>query len=245
MIIPAIDLLNKKIVRLYKGQYNNKINYHENTIDLIKKYKKQGAKIIHLIDLSGARNPKNKQLNILKEIILSSSIPIQIGGGIRNKENIKYFFNLGVKKIIIGSLAIQNPKMVTKWIKYYGNKKIILALDIIKDNNHLKKIMIYGWGTITKINLENIIEYFLPTGLKNILCTDINCDGTLKGPNIKLYMEITKKYPQINFQASGGVGSIKDILNLKKTSVSSIIIGRSLLEKKFTLREAIQCWQKE
>lgn len=245
MIIPSIDLLNEKIVRLYKGQYNNKINYHENTINLIQKYKKEGAKIIHLIDLSGAKNPQNKQLEILKKIILSSSIPIQIGGGIRNKKDIKYFFNLGVKRIIIGSLAIQNPQIVQKWIKYYGYKKIILALDIVKDNNNNKKIMICGWEKNTKINLEKIIEYFLITGLKYIICTDINCDGTLKGPNIKLYREITNKYPQINFLASGGVSTIKDIVNLKKTSVNSVIIGRSLLEKKITLREAIQCWQKE
>lgn len=245
MIIPSIDLFKKKVVRLYKGQYNDQINYHENAINLIKKYQEEGAKIVHLIDLNGAKNPKRKQLNILKKIILSSSIPVQIGGGIRNEEDLKYFFDLGVERVILGSLIVSNPKMVQRWINFYGYKKIILALDIIKDNHCNKKIMIHGWKKATKINLESVIEQFLPVGLKHVICTDINCDGTLKGPNIKLYKEISKMYPQVSFQASGGIGSIKDIISLKETLVDSVIVGRALLEKKFNLREAIKCWQKE
>lgn len=245
MIIPSLDLINGEIVRLYQGNYNKKISYKQNPISILKKYQKFGVQFVHLVDLTGAKNPHNKQIKILQEIVSSSDIPIQIGGGIRNEKDINTLLELGCKRIVIGSLVINNPKKVKEWIKFYGNNVIVLALDVIIENNGNRKLKINGWQKQTNITLENILDDFLSINIKHILCTDISRDGTLQGPNIPLYKDIAKLYPQIQFQASGGVGSINDILKLKESGVRSVIVGRSFIEKKINIKDAIICWQKE
>lgn len=241
MIIPSLDLINGKIVRLYKGNYKKQFNYSKNPILVLKEYQKLGSKMIHIIDLDGAKNPKEKQFYLIKRIIKSLSIPIQVGGGIRNRDDIDYFLNLGAKRIVIGSMVIKNPEKVKKWIKIYGCECIVIALDIIIDKNNNKKVMINGWQKNTNINLEDIIDDFCILGIRHVLCTDISCDGTLKGPNVNLYKEITDRYPKIHFQASGGIGTIKDIKNLKQSGVKGIIVGRSLIEDKINIKDAILC----
>ncbi|AAM67667.1 1-(5-phosphoribosyl)-5-[(5-phosphoribosylamino)methylideneamino]imidazole-4-carboxamide isomerase [Buchnera aphidicola] len=244
MIIPAFDLINGEIVRLYKGNFFNRTKYDINLYKRLKDYEIKGVKKIHLVDLDGAKNIKDRQIKVFRDIISYTNIPIQIGGGIRNEEDINMFLNLGVKKVVIGSSAIKNKTKVKKWLKIYGPNVIILALDIIIKNNN-KEIAIHGWQETTNITLEEIIEYFSPIGLKHVLCTDISKDGTLSGPNNILYKDIVKKFKHISFQASGGVSRLKDLLSLKKTGVKSVIIGRSLLENKFTIEEALKCWQSE
>ncbi|WP_295164797.1 1-(5-phosphoribosyl)-5-[(5-phosphoribosylamino)methylideneamino]imidazole-4-carboxamide isomerase [uncultured Buchnera sp.] len=244
MIIPAFDLINGTTVRLYQGNYSNQKKYDINLYKRLKDYKIKGVKNIHLVDLDGAKNIKKRQTKIFKDIISYTDIPIQIGGGIRNEEDINMFLNLGVRKVVIGSSAIKNKVEVKKWIKVYGSNTIILALDVIIKNNK-KEIAINGWQEQTNTTLEEIIEYFSPIGLKHVLCTDISKDGTLSGPNNMLYKEIVKKFKHIEFQASGGVATLKDIVSLKETGVSGVIIGRSLLENKFTIQEALKCWQNE
>lgn len=245
MIIPAFDLINGKAVRLYQGNYLNQKNYDINLYDYLDYYKEKGIKIIHLVDLDGAKNTNNRQLSLFKKILSYSTIPIQIGGGIRSNKDIDMFFSIGVKRVVIGSSAIEDKYAVRKWLKIYGSDSIVLALDIKINKNNDKEISINGWQKQTKITLEKIIEYFLETGLKHVLCTDISKDGTLSGPNIPLYQEITNTFKEIEFQASGGVGSLKDITALKKTGIKSVIIGRSLLENKFTIEEALKCWPNE
>ena len=245
MIIPAFDLINGKAVRLYQGDYFRQRNYNINLYSSLEEYKSKGVKIIHLVDLDGAKNSENKQIELFKKILSYSTIPIQIGGGIRSTKDIDMLFDLGAKKIVIGSSIIKNKIEVKKWLKVYGSDSIVLALDININSNNTKEIYINGWQKCTKITLEEIIEYFEPNGLKHVLCTDISKDGTLLGPNIQLYKEIANSFKDIEFQASGGIGKLQDIISLKKTGVKSIIIGRSLLEKKFTIEEALKCWQKE
>jgi phosphoribosylformimino-5-aminoimidazole carboxamide ribotide isomerase len=244
MIIPAFDLINGAAVRLYQGNYSHQINYNINLPYLLEQYKLKGIKIIHLVDLDGAKNSENRQIKLFKEILSYNTIPIQIGGGIRTTQDIRTLLNLGVKRVVIGSSIIQNKIKVKKWLNIYGPDSIVLALDINIINNN-KEIYINGWKKRTNITLEEIIEYFLPSGLKHVLCTDISKDGTLLGPNVQLYEEISNTFKEIHFQASGGVGTLQDIISLKKTGVKSIIIGRSFLEKKITIEEALKCWQNE
>ncbi|QJC36018.1 1-(5-phosphoribosyl)-5-((5-phosphoribosylamino)methylideneamino)imidazole-4-carboxamide isomerase [Enterobacteriaceae endosymbiont of Donacia cincticornis] len=245
MIIPAIDLIQGKVVRLHQGKFNLKREYLYSPIFYIKKYIKENARKIHLIDLDGAKNPNIKQLILLKKIFKYKLPPIQIGGGIRSQKDIDFIFNLiPNSQIILGSI-IQNFENVKKIFKLYNPNSIILALDIKYDQNNKKVIFINGWQNKSNIIFEDIIEKFLHLGLKYILCTDISRDGTLLGPNINLYTEIVKKYPEISFQASGGISSLQDIINLKNIGVKDVIIGRAFLEKKFTLKEANICWQKE
>ncbi|QCI22565.1 1-(5-phosphoribosyl)-5-[(5-phosphoribosylamino)methylideneamino]imidazole-4-carboxamide isomerase [Buchnera aphidicola] len=244
MIIPAFDLIDGRAVRLYQGDYLNKKNYDINLPFYLKEYKSKGIKIIHLVDLNGAKNSENRQVELFEKILSNSTVSIQIGGGIRTTKDINTLLDLGVKRVVIGSSVINNKNKVKKWLKMYGSESIVLALDV-KINNNKKEIYIDGWQKRTNFILEEIIEYFLPSGLKHVLCTDISKDGTLLGPNFNLYKEITNSFRNINFQASGGIATLQDIVSLKKTGIKSVIIGRSLLEKKFTIEEAFKCWQNE
>ncbi|QJC33612.1 1-(5-phosphoribosyl)-5-((5-phosphoribosylamino)methylideneamino)imidazole-4-carboxamide isomerase [Enterobacteriaceae endosymbiont of Donacia provostii] len=246
MIIPAIDLIKGKVVRLHQGKFNLKREYIYDPLSYIKKCIKENAKKIHLIDLDGAKNPNKKQLILLKKIFKYNLPSIQIGGGIRSNKDIDFIFNLiPNSQIILGSIIIQNFEYIKQLLKKYNPLSIILALDIKYDKNNNKIIFINGWQNKSNIIFEDIIEKFLHLGFKNILCTDISKDGTFLGPNISLYNEIIKKYPEIFLQASGGISSLKDIINLKKIGVKDVIIGRAFLEKKFTIQEANLCWQKE
>ncbi|QCI15796.1 1-(5-phosphoribosyl)-5-[(5-phosphoribosylamino)methylideneamino]imidazole-4-carboxamide isomerase [Buchnera aphidicola] len=244
MIIPAFDLINSLVVRLYQGNYSNKKEYNINLFSLLEEYKSKGIQTIHLVDLDGAQDSNNRQIEFFQKFLFYERFSVQVGGGIRTTKDISALLNLGVKRVVVSSSIIENKKRVKKWLNIYGPDSIVLALDVNITNNK-KEIYVNGWQKKTNITLEEIIEYFLPSGLKHVLCTDISKDGTLLGPNIALYKEISRSFKNINFQASGGIGSLKDIISLKQTGVKSVIIGRSLLEKKFTVEEALKCWQKE
>jgi phosphoribosylformimino-5-aminoimidazole carboxamide ribotide isomerase len=240
MIIPSLDFIKGKIVRLYKGNYKKKIEYKENYLSYIKKCIKNKIKTLHIVDLDGAKNPNKKQFDLFKEILKCKKINIQIGGGIRKEEDLEKFFLLGAKRIVISSLIFKKNFEVKNWIKRYGNENIVLALDI-KIKNSFKEIVVSGWKNYTGVCIEDIIDEFLEHDVKYILCTDVSKDGTLNGPNVLLYSELVKKYPSIYFQASGGVSSLKDIINLKKTGVKNIIIGKAFLERKISFFEAMKC----
>ncbi|QCI19222.1 1-(5-phosphoribosyl)-5-[(5-phosphoribosylamino)methylideneamino]imidazole-4-carboxamide isomerase [Buchnera aphidicola] len=241
MIIPAIDLINNKVVRLFQGNYKKKKIYDLSAQDLIRLYDTKNVSIIHIVDLDAASNPNKRQTKKIKTLLKNLNTPVQIGGGIRSKKNIEELLSIGAKRIVIGSSAITHPEKFTNWIKEYGSETIVLALDIIINDERKKFIKINGWKKKTNLVLEEVIQQFIKIGLKHVLCTDISKDGTLNGPNFTLYKEITKKFKTIHFQSSGGISKISDIITLKKTNVKGIIIGRSLLEKNFTLSEAITC----
>jgi len=243
MIIPAIDLMNGKIVRLYQGNYSKKMDYNDNVYTRLNKYNIHGVKIIHIVDLDGAKNPKNRQISLFRKILSEVNVSLQIGGGIRTEQDVEILFKLGVKRVVISSSAIINPKEVKKWFNIYGGDSIVLALDVLIDINKKKEILINGWKNYSKLSLEDIISEFSEVGLKHVLCTDISKDGTLLGPNLDLYREISKSFQHIKFQSSGGVSSLHDIFSLKSCGIHDVIIGRSLLENKFTIMEAVQCWQ--
>lgn len=245
MIIPAFDLIDGKPVRLYQGSYSNQTYYDIDLYQCLEDFYFKGVEFVHLVDLDGAKNSNNKQLKLLKKILSQTKIPVQIGGGIRTVKDVNMLLDFGARRVVIGSSVIKNKKEVTNWFKIFGPEKIVLALDIYINSNKKKQIYINGWQKKTNSSLEEIIEYFLKLGLKYVLCTDISKDGTLLGPNIQLYQDIVRSFKNIEFQASGGVSSLRDIVSLKNTKVQNVIIGRSLLEKKFTIQEALKCWQKE
>jgi phosphoribosylformimino-5-aminoimidazole carboxamide ribotide isomerase len=242
MMIPAIDLIDGKVVRLFQGDYNQKTNYQYTVQERQQAYSDAGATVMHFVDLDGAKDSTKRQLSTLKTVMNHPSMVIQVGGGIRCKEDVKQLLELGVDRVVIGSLAIKQPELVLEWLGTYGGEKIVLALDIKIDQQGNKTLPTHGWIEDSGVNLEDLLDAYINAGIKHILCTDISKDGTLTGSNVGLYSELCEKYPSIAWQASGGIGSLDDIKALISTGVSGVILGRSLLEGKFTLEQAIACW---
>jgi phosphoribosylformimino-5-aminoimidazole carboxamide ribotide isomerase len=243
MIIPAIDLINNQVVRLYQGDYQQKTAYQYNPIDQLQHYADEGAQWMHIVDLDGAKDSQKRQLTLIKAMVSQQQLAIQVGGGIRQQSDVEQLLTLGAKRVVIGSLAIKQPEVVCQWIKKYGAEAIVLALDIRIDANGKKQLPTDGWIKDSGITLEQIMAQYIDAGIQHVLCTDISKDGTLTGANVALYQSLVTQYPSIQWQASGGIGSIADIKALKPTGVAGVILGRSLLEGKFTLAEAISCWQ--
>ena len=243
-IIPAIDIIDGKCVRLTKGDFTTKKVYNENPLEVAKQFEATGIEYLHLVDLDGAKDSTKRQLKTLKTVVNHPSMIIQVGGGVRCEDDVKQLLALGADRVVIGSLAIKQPELVTQWVKTYGCEKIVLALDIKIDAQGNKTLPTHGWIEDSGVNLEDLLAQYQDAGIKHVLCTDISKDGTLTGTNVDLYSEVCAKYPEIDWQASGGIGSLADIKALIPTGVSGVILGRSLLEGKFTLEEAIACWPK-
>lgn len=245
MIIPAIDLIDGSVVRLYQGDYQQKTQYAMDPVDVVHDYADQGASWLHIVDLTGAKDTEKRQLTLIKKMVDTRRMQFQAGGGIRSEKDVGQLLEIGVKRIVIGSLAVKQPELVKTWVSKYGAESIVLALDVNIDEKGNKFIATHGWQESSGVALEGLLEKFLAVGAKHVLCTDISRDGTLQGSNHQLYAQMTAQFPTVNWQASGGIGKLQDIEVLKPTKVSGIILGRALLEGKFTLREAIQCWQDE
>lgn len=245
MIIPAIDLINGKVVRLYQGDYEQKTEYTASAQEQFDLYVAEGATQLHLVDLDGAKDSSQRQLSVIKDLIANTKAPVQIGGGIRSEQDVKDLLDIGAQRVVIGSKAVKDPETVAGWLKHYGPDRIVLALDINITPEGEKKVAIAGWQEDSGVTIEALLEHYLPAGLCHVLCTDISKDGTLTGSNVALYRELSARYPTILWQASGGIGNIDDVAALKNTGVAGVILGRSLLEGKFTVEEAIACWQSE
>ena len=242
MMIPAIDLIDGEVVRLFQGDYQQKTNYQYTAKERQNVYAKAGATVMHFVDLDGAKDSNKRQLALLETLVKHDTMIIQVGGGVRCKEDVQQLLNLGADRVVIGSLAIKEPDLVRTWITEFGGEKIVLALDVKIDAMGNKTLPTHGWIKDSGVNLETLLDDYITAGLIHVLCTDISKDGTLTGSNVGMYQELCQQYPSIKWQASGGIGSLDDIKALIPTGVDGVILGRSLLEGKFTLEEAIACW---
>jgi len=245
MMIPAIDLINGEVVRLYQGDYQQKTQYQYTAKERQDLYASAGATVMHFVDLDGAKDSNNRQLALLATLVKHPTMTIQVGGGVRCVEDVEQLLALGADRVVIGSLAIKEPQLVADWIKQFGGKKIVLALDVKIDQQGNKTLPTHGWIKDSGVNLEQLLDDYIAAGLIHVLCTDISKDGTLSGSNVGMYQELCQQYPQVKWQASGGIGSLEDIQALKGSGVDGVILGRSLLEGKFTLEQAIELWEKQ
>jgi phosphoribosylformimino-5-aminoimidazole carboxamide ribotide isomerase len=243
VIIPAIDLIDGNVVRLYQGRYDHTTEYNFSPVNLRNQYAQAGADWLHIVDLAGAKDANQRQLALLTELMTSSPLHIQAGGGVRSEQDLADLLNAGAGRVVIGSLAIRQPQLVQGWIRKYGGEYIVLALDVSINDQGEKTLPSHGWIEQSNITLEQVLDDYIDAGARHVLCTDISKDGTLAGSNVQLYKELAAKYPQIQWQASGGIGTLDDIRALIGSGVAGVILGRSLLEGKFTLEEAIRCWQ--
>ncbi|AIU72291.1 1-(5-phosphoribosyl)-5-[(5-phosphoribosylamino)methylideneamino]imidazole-4-carboxamide isomerase [Hafnia alvei] len=243
MIIPALDLIDGKVVRLHQGDYGQQRDYGNDPLPRLQDYQQQGGEVLHLVDLTGAKDPAARQIPLLRKLLAGVSVPVQVGGGIRSEDDVAALIEAGASRVVIGSTAVRQPDVVKQWFTRFGADALVLALDVRIAADGSKNIAVSGWQEDSGVTLEQIVDEFLPYGLKHVLCTDISRDGTLSGSNVSLYQEVCARYPQVAFQSSGGIGSLEDIAALRGSGVKGVIVGRALLEGKFTVKEAIACWQ--
>ncbi|WP_058914174.1 1-(5-phosphoribosyl)-5-[(5-phosphoribosylamino)methylideneamino]imidazole-4-carboxamide isomerase [Entomohabitans teleogrylli] len=243
MIIPALDLIDGKVVRLHQGDYGQQRDYGSDPLPRLQDYEAQGAQVLHLVDLTGAKDPARRQIPLLKKLLAGVSVPVQVGGGVRSEQDVAALLEAGASRVVVGSTAVKDPEQVKGWFRRFGADALVLALDVRIDAQGTRHVAISGWQENSGVTLETMLETYLPVGLKHVLCTDISRDGTLEGSNVSLYRDVCPRYPQVAFQSSGGIGDLQDIAALRGSGVQGVIVGRALLEGKFTVKEAIACWQ--
>ena len=245
MIIPAIDLIDGCVVRLHQGNYGARRDYGEDPLVRLQRYQASGAQLLHIVDLTGAKDPKARQIPLLRELLGSLSIPVQTGGGIRSADDVRSLLDAGAARVVVGYAAVKRTDEVAGWMKTFGADKLVLALDVRINKAGNAEVAVSGWQENSGVLMDDLIRAFEPSGLRYVLTTDISKDGTLAGPNTALYAKLAQTFPNIDFQASGGIGSLDDIRAVSHTGAAGVIVGRALLEGKFTLEEAIECWPNE
>lgn len=231
-IIPAIDIIDSKCVRLSQGDYDKKIIYNENPLEVAKLYEDIGIRNLHLVDLDGAKAGHIVNHKVLESIASKTRLIIDFGGGLKSSSDLKIAFESGASMVTGGSIAVKNRDEFTKWIQEYGSDKIILGADT-KD----KKIAISGWLETYEISIIDFIEGYIKEGVKKVISTDISRDGMLTGPSFDLYKEIIEKIPEIELIASGGISSMDDIYKLDEMKIPAVIVGKAIYENRITLSD--------
>ena len=230
-IIPAIDIMGGRCVRLKKGDYETKKVYSENPLEVAKMFEDSGIKYLHLVDLDGAKSQQIVNYKILESICTKTNLKIDFGGGLKSNKDLKMAFDCGAHQVTGGSIAVQDPKTFKEWLHEYGSDKIILGADCNK-----RKIATTGWLETSDLDVVDFIKKYEQDGVRTVICTDIAKDGMLQGTSNKLYDEIMNE-TEVNLIASGGVSKIEDLIVLKEMGCEGAIIGRALYEGKITMSE--------
>lgn len=231
-LVPAIDIIDGKCVRLSQGDYDSKKIYNENPVEVAKELEANGIRRLHVVDLDGAASHHVVNYRTLEQIATRTSLIIDFGGGVKSDEDLILAFENGAQMVTGGSIAVKNPDLFTRWLNQYGSEKIILGADV-KD----KKVAVNGWKDETETELMPFLQEYVHKGIQKVICTDISCDGMLQGPSLELYQEILSQQPDLFLIASGGVSSMDDIRVLHDAGVPSVIFGKALYEGRITLKE--------
>ncbi len=234
-IIPAIDIIDGKCVRLSQGDYSQKKIYNTNPLEVAKSFEDHGITRLHLVDLDGAKSHKIMNQHVLETIATKTNLIIDFGGGLKRNEDVEIAFNSGASMVTGGSIAVKNPEIFEQWIQTYGPEKIILGADV-----HNENIAINGWLETTKFTIFNFIDSYVQKNISKVICTDISKDGMLQGPNIDLYVRIKKAQPSIYCIASGGIATMDDIIALDKAGIDAVITGKAIYEGAISLKEIQQ-----
>ncbi len=237
-ILPAIDLINGKCVRLTKGDYSTEKVYDQDPVAVAQSFQQKGATHLHIVDLDAARGLIDKNLETISKIIDNTDLIIEVGGGIRTLDQVESLLKLGAQRVIIGSLAQKEKNKVTEWIGKVGAEHIVIGADV---SNGF--ISIYGWQEESNDTIEDFLTYYVDAGAVHFLCTDVSKDGMLEGPAVDLYQQLLKEFIGINLIASGGVSNMEDILALNDLGMNEVIVGKAIYEKRVDLEEAIKYLQ--
>ncbi len=239
-IIPAIDIIEGKCVRLVQGDYGNCTTYSATPVDMAKLYEDCGIKRIHVVDLDGAKSSSPKNLPVLEKIAQETSLQVEWGGGIKCRESLCSVLNAGAEYAIIGSAAARKPQLFAQWLEEFGGSRLILGADIKNG-----KVSVNGWQEEIPMEIDDLIDKFIPNGLSQVICTDISKDGMLGGPAFGLYTTLQKKYNCMDFTVSGGISSMDDIIALDDLGLRKVIVGKAIYENRITLNELEKWLQKE
>ena len=231
-IIPAIDLIDGKCVRLTKGDYNQKKEYSASPLDMALRYQDIGISRLHLVDLDGAKSSSPKNLHVMEEIAIRTALEIEWGGGIKSDQALYDAYNAGADHLIIGSVAATQPDRFAQWLDFYGGERLILGADVSKG-----RVAINGWMEQSKLTIEELIDRFRPHGLREVICTDITKDGMLQGPSFELYARLQAAYPEQDFIVSGGISCMDDIHRLDEMKLRHVIVGKAIYEGRIGLEE--------
>lgn len=231
-LIPAIDIIDGKCVRLTKGDYDQKKVYNENPVEVAQHFESLGFKRLHVVDLDGAKSKHIVNDGVLRAITAATSLVVDFGGGIKTEEDIEKAFDAGAAMLTVGSIAVTNPQLFLNWIKQYGAEKLILGADVRNG-----KISINGWKEDSSEDLLPFLKQYTDKGVRNVLCTEISKDGTLQGPAIDLYQQIMKAYPDMHLIASGGVSCNDDIRALETADIPAVVFGKAFYEGKIKVEE--------
>lgn len=233
-IIPAIDIIDGKCVRLTEGDYAQKTIYNEDPLEVAKAFEAAGIQRLHLVDLDGAKAGAVKNWKVLESIALNTKLVIDFGGGIKTNDDVALVFERGATLATIGSMAVANPTLFLSWVKTYGADRFFLGADV-KDNH----IAVNGWMQTSNIAIDSFISDYLAQGISNIFCTDVSKDGRLEGPSTALYQSLLQLFPNLNLVASGGVSSLQDLETLKAIGCAGAIVGKAIYENRISL-ESLQ-----
>ncbi|TAJ66157.1 MAG: 1-(5-phosphoribosyl)-5-[(5-phosphoribosylamino)methylideneamino]imidazole-4-carboxamide isomerase [Chitinophagaceae bacterium] len=233
-IIPAIDIIDGKCVRLTQGDYDQKTIYHSNPLEVARQFEDAGLQRLHLVDLDGAKAGAIKNWKVLEAITEATSLVVDFGGGIKTEEDLKVVFHSGAAFATIGSLAVKNETLFVEWLQKYGAEKFLLGADVKGE-----KIAVGGWLETTDIDIYAFIEKYMGYGISQLFCTDVSKDGKLEGPSLELYQHIIHRFPELIFIASGGVATLEDLEELKLIGCCGAIVGKAIYENRITLTELI------
>lgn len=239
-LIPAIDLLDGRCVRLLYGDFEQVTNYPDSPATLAQEYARAGAQWLHVVDLAASRDGADADTSALFELLGEAPQKVQTGGGVRSREDISRRLDAGAARVVVGSLSVTDSPGFIGWLEHFGAEKLVAALDIRMDENGTPWPRIHGWTDRGDRDMWQVLDELVSGGLQHLLCTDISRDGALSGPNIELYTEITSRYPGLELQASGGVSKLDDLQDLKPTRATGVITGKALLEKRFSVAEALE-----
>lgn len=231
-LIPAIDIIDGKCVRLTKGDYDQKKVYNENPVEVAQHFESLGFKRLHVVDLDGAKSKHIVNDDVLRAITAATSLVVDFGGGIKTEDDIEKAFDAGAAMVTVGSIAVTNPQLFLNWIEQYGAEKLILGADVRNG-----KISINGWKEDSSEDLLPFLKQYTDKGVRNVLCTEISKDGTLQGPAIDLYQQIMKAYPDMHLIASGGVSCNDDIRALETADIPAVVFGKAFYEGKIKVEE--------
>ena len=231
-IIPAIDIIEGKCVRLTEGDYSQKKIYNENPLEVAKEFEAAGLQRLHLVDLDGAKAGTVKNWKVLESIAGKTSLVIDFGGGLKKEEDVKVVFNSGAALATVGSLAVKNETEFVRWLQVFGASKFLLGADVKNE-----KIAVGGWLETTDVWVYDFMEKYIAHGVQQIFCTDVSKDGRLEGPSIELYKNILAKFPGLHFIASGGVSQFKDLEELQAIGCSGVIVGKAIYEGRIKISD--------